>query len=96
MVLICIKQYIKDHPGCTGEKLSEIFPDYIQEYKNKLNEMISDIPSEIFSNIKAQVILQNTEYDGYDKRKVLEAEIFKDMKKYITDENTVNINTLFT
>ena len=74
---------------------SSLFPDYIQEYKNKLEDMINDTPVTGFWNIKAPQLLAGTEYEGYDKKKVLEAEIFKDMSKYIKPDNTVKINALF-
>lgn len=74
---------------------SELFPDYIRDYKTELDKMIEDIPVSGFWNIKAPQLLAGTEYEGYDKKKVLEAEIFKDMSKYINPDNTVKTNALF-
>ena len=74
---------------------SDLFPDYIKEYKSELGKMINDIPATGFWNIKAPQLLAGTVYEGYDKKKVLEAEIFKDMSKYIKPDNTVNTNALF-
>ena len=45
--------------------------------------MIKDIPVQGYFNIKSQELLKNTEYEGYNKKKVIEAEIFKDMEKYL-------------
>lgn len=30
LVLACVKQFIAEHPGITGDSLTETFPDYIQ------------------------------------------------------------------
>ena len=48
---------------------SKLFPEYIQDYKESLDYMISDIPSESFWNLKSQVLLKDTQYEGYDKKK---------------------------
>lgn len=74
---------------------STLFPDYIQAYKTVLNAMIEDTNISNFFNIKAVQLLQGSEYEGYDQHKVLEAEVFKDMKKYITNDNTVDVSSLF-
>lgn len=66
---------------------SSLFPDYIQDYKTEICEMIKNNPTTGFQNIKSSTLLQNTEYEGYDKKKVLEAEVFKGMEKYITQIN---------
>ena len=49
--------------------------------------MIQDTPTVGFQNIKSSIILEGTEYEGYDKKKVLEAEIFKGMEKYMSQIN---------
>lgn len=75
---------------------SKLFPDYIQDYKESLDYMIGDIPSESFWNLKSQVLLKGTQYEGYDKKKAIEAEIFKEMDKYINSDGTVKTaNALF-
>ena len=74
---------------------SKLFPEHIQDYKDNLDDMIRDNPTTNFVNIKAQQLLEGTEYEGYDKKKVLEAEIFKDIKKYVKEDNTINTNALF-
>ena len=75
---------------------SKLFPDYIQDYKESLDYMIGDIPSESFWNLKSQVLLKDTQYEGYDKKKAIEAEIFKGMDKYINSDGTVKTaNALF-
>lgn len=75
---------------------SKLFPDYIQDYKESLDYMIGDIPSESFWNLKSQVLLKGTQYEGYDKKKAIEAEIFKGMDKYINSDGTVKTaNALF-
>ena len=75
---------------------SKLFPDYIQDYKESLDYMIGDIPSESFWNLKSQVLLKGTQYEGYDKKKAIEAEIFKGMDKYINTDGTVKTaNALF-
>ena len=51
--------------------------------------MIGHIPSESFWNLKSQVLLKDTQYEGYDKKKAIEAEIFKGMDKYINSDGTV-------
>ena len=77
-------------------KNSKLFPDYIQDYKESLDYMIGDIPSESFWNLKSQVLLKDTQYEGYDKKKAIEAEIFKEMDKYINTDGTVKTaNALF-
>ena len=75
---------------------SKLFPEYIQDYKESLDYMIGDIPSESFWNLKSQVLLKGTQYEGYDKKKAIEAEIFKGMDKYINTDGTVKTaNALF-
>ena len=75
---------------------SKLFPEYIQDYKESLDYMIDDIPSESFWNLKSQVLLKGTQYEGYDKKKAIEAEIFKGMDKYINSDGTVKTaNALF-
>lgn len=75
---------------------SKLFPDYIQDYKESLDYMIGDIPSESFWNLKSQILLKGTQYEGYDKKKAIEAEIFKGMDKYINSDGTVKTaNALF-
>lgn len=75
---------------------SKLFPEHIQDYKESLDYMISDIPSESFWNLKSQVLLKGTQYEGYDKKKAIEAEIFKGMDKYINTDGTVKTaNALF-
>ena len=49
--------------------------------------MIQNNPQSGFQNIKSQQLLEGTEYEGYDKKKILEAEVFKDMEKYISQLN---------
>ena len=66
---------------------SSLFPDYIQDYKQEIDKMIQDTPTVGFQNIKSSIILEGTEYEGYDKKKVLEAEIFKGMEKYMSQIN---------
>ena len=75
---------------------SKLFPDYIQDYKETLEYMIKDTPNESFWNLKSQILLKGTQYEGYDKKKAIEAEIFKDMGKYINTDGTVKTaNALF-
>ena len=57
--------------------------------------MIRDIPVVGFWNVKSQTLLAGTDYEGYDKKKVLEAEIFKGMDKYINSDGSVKTNSLF-
>jgi hypothetical protein len=44
--------------------------------------MINNSPTQSFFNIKSSDLLKDTEYEGYSKKKVLEAEVFKGMEKY--------------
>ena len=66
---------------------SSLFPDNIQNYKSKLKDMIKDIPVQGFFNLKSSILLKDTDYEGYDKKKALEAEIFKGMEKYMKQIN---------
>lgn len=61
---------------------SSLFPENIQEYRNDIREMINNSPTQSFFNIKSSDLLKDTEYEGYSKKKVLEAEVFKGMEKY--------------
>ena len=74
---------------------SKLFPEHIQDYKSTLEYMIRDIPAVGFWNVKSQTLLAGTDYEGYDKKKVLEAEIFKGMDKYINSDGSVKTNSLF-
>lgn len=74
---------------------STLFPGDISNYKDTLDYMIQDTPDILYNGLKAQNILSGTEYDGYDKKKVLEAEVFKDMNKYLNSDGTVNTQQLF-
>lgn len=75
---------------------SKLFPEYIQDYKESLEYMINDTPNESFWNLKSQILLKGTQYEGYDKKKAIEAEIFKGMNKYINTDGTVKTaNALF-
>lgn len=74
---------------------SKLFPETIQDYKESLDYMLKDVPPMGFWNVKSQTLLAGTQYEGYDKKKVLEAEIFKGMEKYINKDGGVNINGLF-
>lgn len=69
---------------------STLFPQHIQDYKETLDFMLSDVPSVGFWNLKAQTLLQGTQYEGYDKKKVLEAEVFKGMSKYINSGKVIS------
>lgn len=62
---------------------SKLFPDNIQDYKYCIDDMIKDLPKQPLFGLKSAVLLEGTQYEGYDKKKVLEAAIFKDMSKYI-------------
>ena len=66
---------------------SSLFPDYIQDYKSEISEMIKNNPASGFQNIKSQSLLKDTEYEGYDSKKALEAEVFKGMEKYMSQLN---------
>ena len=66
---------------------SKLFPDYIQDYNFEISDMIKNNPQSGFQNIKSQQLLAGTVYEGYDKKKILEAEVFKGMEKYINQLN---------
>ncbi len=74
---------------------SSLFPEHIQNYKNNIKEMLNNVPSKNFRNLKSVDLLKGTIYEGYDKKKVLDAEIFKGMSKYINSNGTINTNKLF-
>ena len=62
---------------------SSLFPTNIRDYKDTIDYMIQDIPDYGFWNIKAAGLLEGTEYEGANKKRALEADVFKDMSKYI-------------
>lgn len=70
---------------------SSLFPQQIQDYKDTIDYMIQDIPEKIFYNLKASTLLQGTKYEHANEKKALEADVFKNMNKYINS----NINKLF-
>lgn len=74
---------------------SKLFPGDISAYKDTLDYMISDTPNITYSNLKVQAVLEGTQYEGYNKKKVLEAEVFKGMDKYLNSDGTVKMNELF-
>lgn len=74
---------------------SSLFPQEILDYKDTLDYMIKEVPSAPIQGLKVQTVLEGTQYEGYNKKKVLEAEIFKGMDKYLNTDGTVKTNTLF-
>lgn len=71
---------------------SQLFPENIRNYKDSIDYMVQDTPQYGFWNIKANGLLEGTEYEGANQKRALEADVFKDMSKYI---NT-GITQLFT
>lgn len=69
---------------------SKLFPEHIQEYKDTLNWMIKDTPEYNFWNFKAPDLFQGTKYENANKKKALEAEVFKDMDKYLKSNSLFN------
>lgn len=60
---------------------SSLFPEYIRNYKDSIDYMISNSNASIFQNLKAQELLKGSSYEGFDKKKVLEADVFADFNK---------------
>lgn len=60
---------------------SKMFPDNIRDYKETIRYMISNVKPSNFQYLKAVELLKGTEYEGYDKRQALEADVFKDFEK---------------
>lgn len=60
---------------------SKLFPDYIQGYKDSVKYMLREFPDTAYQNIKAQEMLKGTAYEGFDKKRALEADVFKDFEK---------------
>jgi len=52
--------------------------------------MIKDTPEYNFWNFKAPNLFQGTKYENANKKKALEAEVFKDMDKYLKSNNLFN------
>ena len=69
---------------------SKLFPEHIEEYKDTLNWMIKDTPEYNFWNFKAPDLFQGTKYENANKKKALEAEVFKDMDKYLKSNSLFN------
>ena len=74
---------------------SNLFPGDISSYKDSLDYMIQDNPNIVYQGLKVQNVLKGTLYEGYDKKKVLEAEVFKGMNKYFNSDGTVKVEQLF-
>lgn len=63
---------------------STLFPKNIADYATEISYMVKEQPKYGYlANMNAQTLLKDTNFEGYDKRKVLEADVFKDMDKYI-------------
>ena len=61
---------------------SELFPENIREYKETLDYMLrNNIPRIDSSNVKVAEILANTRYSEGNRKKTLEAEVFRDFDK---------------
>nr|DAL03539.1 MAG TPA: hypothetical protein [Bacteriophage sp.] len=52
--------------------------------------MIKDTPEYNFWNFKAPDLFKGTKYENANKKKALEAEVFKDMDKYLKSNNLFN------
>ena len=84
---------------------SSLFPDEIRDYKDTIEYMVSNnAPFSHTDNVRAQDILEDTEYSSGNKKKTLEASVFAEFdkmngikKKAATgiDINNFNPNTLF-
>ena len=61
---------------------SFLFPENIRNYKETIDCMMQDVPEYGSLNIKTPELLKGSEYEGADKKKALNADIFKDMSKY--------------
>lgn len=60
---------------------SSLFPEYIRNYRESIDYMIADNNATLFHNLKAQELLKGTAYEGFDKKKALEADVFADFSK---------------
>ena len=72
---------------------SKLFPEYIRDYRDSIRYMLKETPVTVFQNLKAQEMMKGTEYEGMDKKRALEADVFKDfdrMTKRKTIEETKN------
>lgn len=67
---------------------SKLFPEEIQNYKDSISYMIQDASETGFYQLKAQNILKNSKYENANQKKALEADIFKNMQKYINSGMT--------
>lgn len=74
---------------------SNLFPDSIRTYKADINLLIQNSTTAIAYPLKAQKILENTPYAGVSKRKVVEADIFKDLTKYAGTNISTPMDALF-
>lgn len=64
-----------------------LFPEHIREYRDSIRYMLQDIPGTVFQNIKAQEMLKGTDYEGMDKKRALEADVFKDFERMTKKKN---------
>lgn len=61
---------------------SELFPENIREYKDTLDYMLrNNIPRIDSSNVKTNEILEGTRYAEGNRKRTLEAEVFRDFDK---------------
>lgn len=74
---------------------SNLFPAHIKTYKADISMMIHDNNIAINYPLRAQKILEGTQYAGVSKRKAVEADIFKDLAKYTGTQLNTPIDALF-
>jgi hypothetical protein len=61
---------------------SKLFPEHISEYGDTIEYMIRNgEPIKNGVSLRAQDVLKDTLYEGTDKKKALEADVFKDLEK---------------
>lgn len=63
---------------------SRLFPENIRDYKSTIDYIVGNIRNSGFRYIKADDILKGTPYEGWGKRRALEADIFKEFNKLTT------------
>lgn len=64
------------------ELKSELFPDSIQLYKAEIFNMLQELNARSIV-FRAANILKGTQFEGYDQKKVLEANVFHNIDKYL-------------
>lgn len=68
---------------------SKLFPEHISEYGDTIEYMIRNgEPIKNGVSLRAQDVLKDTLYEGVDKKKALEADVFKDLEKISINSGT--------